>query len=138
MAIALEFIDFVVPIATIRKKYPGGWTRCLRDHGGLIGGRAWYDDNLFRDGAMSPMDIEHIVKRWEGLGFEPFDETSGARRWKDMCVVESLLSGPTLPCNWLDFDPKERIAYLRGTEPGPIIGRDHFQKGTTGNEIGLE
>ena len=25
MAIALEFIDFVVPIALIRQKYPGGW-----------------------------------------------------------------------------------------------------------------
>lgn len=32
MAIALEFIDFIVPIALIRQKYPGGWEQCLRDH----------------------------------------------------------------------------------------------------------
>ena len=38
MAIALEFIDFVVPIALIRQKYPGGWEQCLQDHERLIGG----------------------------------------------------------------------------------------------------
>jgi hypothetical protein len=32
MAIALEFIDFVVPIALVRQKYPGGWAQCLQDH----------------------------------------------------------------------------------------------------------
>ena len=36
MAIALEFIDFVVPIALIRQKYPGGWEQCLQDHERLI------------------------------------------------------------------------------------------------------
>jgi len=38
MAIALEFIDFVVPIALIRQNYPGGWAQCLQDHERLIGG----------------------------------------------------------------------------------------------------
>jgi len=37
MAIALEFIDLVVPIETIRQKYPGGWEGCLRYHAPLIG-----------------------------------------------------------------------------------------------------
>ncbi len=32
MAVALEFIDFIVPIAAIREKYPGGWEQCLKDH----------------------------------------------------------------------------------------------------------
>ena len=64
MAIALEFIDFVVPIDTIRRKYPGGWEQCLRDHAGLIGGRVWYDEHLFRDGAMNSDDIMIVVDRW--------------------------------------------------------------------------
>ena len=42
MAIALEFIDFVVPIATIRE---------------------------FRGGAMSPGDVREIAERWRRLGF---------------------------------------------------------------------
>jgi len=53
MAVALEFIDLIVPVAVIRTKYPGGWDQCLRDHEFLIGGRVWFDDHLFSDGAMS-------------------------------------------------------------------------------------
>jgi hypothetical protein len=70
MSIATEFIDFIVPIQTIRDKYPGGWEQCLKDHEHLIGGRIWYDEHLFRDGAMNPMDIESLVERWEAMGFE--------------------------------------------------------------------
>ena len=61
MAIKLEFFDFIVPIKTIKKKYPGGWGQCLKDHDGDIGGRVWYDEHLFRDGAMSPNDIAYLV-----------------------------------------------------------------------------
>jgi hypothetical protein len=39
MAIELEFIDFIVPIATIKAKYPGGLKQCLEEHANLIGGR---------------------------------------------------------------------------------------------------
>ena len=59
MAIKLQFFDFIVTIKTIKKKYPGGWNQCLKDHNNLIGGRVWYDEHLFRDGAMSPNDIGH-------------------------------------------------------------------------------
>ena len=70
MSISTEFIDFIVPIETIRQKYPGGWEQCLKDHENLINGRVWFDDYLFRDGAMGPLDIESIVERWEAIGFE--------------------------------------------------------------------
>ena len=70
MAIATEFIDFIVPIETIRQKYPGGWEQCLKDHENLMNGRVWFDEHLFRDGAMGPLDIESIVERWEAMGFE--------------------------------------------------------------------
>ena len=38
MAIALEFIDLIIPISVIEEKYPGGWNQCLLDHAELIGG----------------------------------------------------------------------------------------------------
>lgn len=123
MAIALEFIDFVVPIEIIRNKYPGGWEQCLRDHAALIGGRVWYDDHLFRDGAMSPNDIGHLVDHWADLGFEPTELCDGEQVWKDVCAVESVFGGPTLPCNWITVDTDQRIAYLRGTEPGAVVRR---------------
>ena len=123
MAIALEFIDFIVPVALIRQKYPGGWEQCLKDHERLLGGRVWFDDHLLRDGAMNPGDIEYLVDEWTELGFEPTEERDGQRIWKDCCVIESMLGGPTLACEWLELSDDVRSAYLKGAEPGPVIGR---------------
>ena len=70
MAIKLEFYDLIVPIKTIQKKYPGGWKQCLKDHDGDIGGRVWYDEHLFRDGAMSPNDIGNLVEWCSNCAFD--------------------------------------------------------------------
>ena len=124
MAIALEFIDFVVPIALIRQKYPGGWEQCFEDHERLIGGRVWFDEHLLRDGAMNPADIGSLVDEWISLGFEPTVEVDGQRIWKDCCVTESMLGGATLPCDWLELAEDGRSAWLKGTTPGEIIKRN--------------
>lgn len=126
MAIALEFLDFVIPIEVIRHKYPGGWKQCLRDHAASIGGRVWYDEYLFRDGAMNPNDIKLLVDRWTKLGLDPMEVRGGRQAWKDTCVVEVMFGGPTLPCDWLTVDTAQRIAYLKGTIPGVIVGRDEI------------
>jgi len=131
MAVALEFIDFVIPIATIRAKYPGGWQQCLVDHQVLLGGRVWYDEHLLRDGAMNPNDIGSLVEEWTQLGFQPTEMVDGQRIWKDICVVESMLGGPTLPCAWIEFDAENRCAFLKGQPPGEVIGRDDFKQGNT-------
>jgi len=123
MAIALEFIDFVVPIDLIRQKYPGGWAQCLQDHERLIGGRVWFDEHLLRDGAMNPADIESLVEEWTSLGFQPTAELDGQRIWQDCCVVESMLGGPTLPCDWLELSEDGRSAWRKGTQPGEIKWR---------------
>lgn len=123
MAIALEFIDFVVPIDLIRQKYPGGWAQCLQDHERLIGGRVWFDEHLLRDGAMNPADIESLVEEWTSLGFQPTAELDGQRIWQDCCVVESMLGGTTLPCDWLEISEDGRSAWLQGTQPGEIKWR---------------
>lgn len=126
MAIALEFIDLVVPIALIRQKYPGGWAQCLQDHERLIGGRVWFDEYLLRDGAMNPADIESLVEEWMSLGFQPTAEVDGQRIWQDCCVVESMLGGPTLPCEWLALSEDGRSAWLKGTQPGEIKWRQKW------------
>lgn len=122
MAVALEFIDFIIPISVIKEKYPGGWEQCLKDHQNALGARVWYDEHLFRDGAMNPRDIQVLVEEWIDLGFEPFTEIDGQKHWKDCCVVEHMFGGPTLPCDWIGFDPKG-FAYLKGETPGDIAGR---------------
>jgi len=121
MAIALEFIDLVVPISLIEKKYPGGWARCQKDYERQIGSRMWFDDHLLRDGAMSGRDIEYLPQNWTVHGFEPTGDCDGELFWKDCCVVESMLGGLSLPCDWLEFGPGGQSAYLKGTEPGEVI-----------------
>jgi hypothetical protein len=125
MAIALEFIDFIVPISVIHQKYPGGWDQCLKDHEPLIGGRVWFDDHLLRDGAMNPRDIESLIEEWTALGFQPTEERDGEKVWKDCCVVESMFGGATLPCDWLEIGDDVRSAWLKDTTPGPIKKRQN-------------
>ena len=122
MSIATEFIDFIVPIATIRQKYPGGWEQCLQDHQELIGKRVWFDEHLFRDGSMGPQGIEALVEYWDDLGFECFTEVDGKNHWHDACVFEGMFGGATMPCEWIAVDKKTGGVYLAGTEPGEMIG----------------
>lgn len=114
MAIATNFIDFIVPKRVIEEKYPGGWAQCLQDHAKLIGGRVWYDDHLFRDGAMNPADIGALIEEWTAKGFECISEKDGKRYWKDVCVYEGMFGGATLPCDWLGDDQKNRSVFLKG------------------------
>lgn len=122
MAIATEFIDFIVPIHIIEEKYFGGWERCLEDHKELIGGRVWYDEHLFRDGAMGPQVIEALIDLWATMGFECYKMVDGKNYWQDVCVYEGLLGGPTMPCDWLAVDEKTGGVYLAGTQPGELVG----------------
>lgn len=128
MAIQLEFIDFIVPRSVIEAKYPGGWLQCLKDHERLIGGRVWYDEYLFRDGAMNPMDIESLVNEWQSMGFNTHKENEDGMpiEWLDVCVCEGLLGGPTLKCDWLDVDLNTRTASLKGSDQVRSAGRQNL------------
>ncbi len=127
MAVRLEFIDFIVPIAVIEEKYHGGWKQCLKDHKLKP---FWHDEHLFKTGAMCPEDIRRLIDKWSALGFIEKEMVNGTAMYKDFCIVQSLLSillGPP-PCEWLVVDYENRTAYLKGTEPGKIIGREAVMK----------
>ena len=122
MAIQTEFIDFIVSIHAIRAKYPGGWEACLKDHAALIGGRVWYDDYLFRDGAMSPHDIGMLVEEWTALGLVGRAQVDGQECWIDFCVHEAMFGGATLPCAWLVPHVGSSVAHV--DDPGSdVVGR---------------
>ena len=75
---------------------------------------------------MNPADIESLVEKWMSLGFQPTAEVDGQRIWQDCCVVESMLGGPTLPCEWLELSEDGRSAWLKGTQPGEIKWRQKW------------
>lgn len=118
MAIHTEFIDFIVPIETIRRKYPGGWEQCLQDHAPLLGGRVWHDDYLFRDGAMNPLDMQRLVAEWESLGFTSTAVLAGKKHWIDFCVHD-MLGGVTLGCNWIVQPGGRTVAHV--SDPYPQV-----------------
>ena len=116
MSINLSFIDFVVPIATIRSKYIGGFEKCLFDHRKSLGGSVYFDLNLFHTGTMDPDDADRLIDKWSAFGFES----------TDFCVMESLLPHANNQCDWLIIDQDERTAHYAGTKPGAIAGRRLF------------
>jgi hypothetical protein len=125
MAIALEHINFVVRRATIEEKYPGGWGQCLIDHASSLGTRVWYDEHLFRDGAMNPIDMESLVNAWRAIGFQAV-LINGEKKWLDCCVIDESLETLTLSCDWIEIDLAGAFAYLKDQDPSEIMGRYAF------------
>jgi hypothetical protein len=112
MAIQLEFLNLIVPIQVIDRHYSGGFKALIAQHLSMFGVKLWHDEHLFRDGAMNPKDIEDLVEFWKEKGLKPFEERSGKKWWKDMCVVD-FFGGSTLPCDWLEHDPTDHSVYLK-------------------------
>ena len=131
MAVGLEYINLIVPIALIRDRYPGGWEACLRDHAPVLGKRVWYDEYLLRDGGMSPDEVKARMEGWSVLGFEPMFREGSTWRWEDIAIVDCAAGGTTLPCHWLQVDVKERTAWFAHAPRTARIGRTKFLSGST-------
>ena len=118
MAIKLEFCNVIVPVETIRKKFGDD---LFRTRFSETTDTNWHDGYLYRDGCMNPWDLEEILDEWEGMGLELMQFVRGEKHWKDLCVVNSG-RGPTYPCEWIVYDFEKNIVWLRGREPGAIVG----------------
>jgi hypothetical protein len=124
MAVMTEFLDLIVPITVIEEKYPGGWERCLKDHSAALNARVWFDNHLFRDGAMNHEAMKVLLDEWWKLGFVCYAEKDGVLHWKDVCVYEGMQGGTGMPCDWLAEDTLTHSVFLKGTPQGEIFGRD--------------
>lgn len=113
MAINCEFINLIIPINKIDVVYPGGFQKFKEEHSNEFFGRFYHDNLLFRDGAMNYKDLNQIVKKWEAKGLHKLIETEGKKLWLDFCVFDSMSFGKNIPCNWLDFDVKNKCVSLK-------------------------
>jgi hypothetical protein len=127
MAIRIEYINLIIPIKNIALCYPGGFELFRAHHQNKFGESFWHDAHLFRDGAMNAADVESLVLFWQQKGLVPYDETDGARKWRDMCIVESFCAEPAFPCEWLEVDQENNCVFLRGRPKGRIIGREEMK-----------
>lgn len=117
MSIPLEYWNLIITVESIERLYPGGWSRCLADHGleaePSSNGASWHDGTLFRTGAMEPLAMELMLARWTDLGFSEV-LVSGRRRFvADLCVYATFANRPRYPCTWLDIDVENATATLR-------------------------
>ncbi|MGE5626023.1 MAG: hypothetical protein ACM3ZT_10800 [Bacillota bacterium] len=121
MAIRLQFINLVIPIATLDRVLApeGGFERILRP---LAGDMLWFDEYLCRvDGAMNWGDVDSMVERWEAHDLQGLVGAEPHQWWKDFAICASR-RGPTFPCDWLVYDAVDNCVYLAGTEKGAVNG----------------
>jgi hypothetical protein len=121
MAIACEFLSVLIPIKSIDTHFPGGFVAFEKEYEHLCGRPPQSDGHLVREGAMSPVDVEEIVRYWQQKGCTTIESLpDGSKKWKDLCVVEAIFGGPTLPCDWIEFSSRDRCAWLKCEPQGEI------------------
>jgi hypothetical protein len=94
MAVLIEGISVVVRADALRQKFPGGAEAFAK----IVPNQTLcYDDDLFRVGFMSPVDVEWFVEQLEDAGLEFLRDDEAV----DLVVVDQF-GGPTTKCTWLD------------------------------------
>jgi hypothetical protein len=99
MSIGLQFFNLIIPIENI----PDFDELLVRSNKG-IGTGIWYDEYLYREGAMGYGDIEHMLEYWQRRGLSGKTVNRNSESWSDLCVVAST-SGFEGRCDWLSYTP---------------------------------
>ena len=118
MAIKLEFCNVIVPVKSIRDKLGD---EAFEKRFSAITDLTWNDGHLFRDGCMNRFDLKEMLDGWQSSGFELFTEVDGAKRWKELCVVNTG-HGPSYPGDWIEYDAAANVVWLKGKDPGDAVG----------------
>jgi hypothetical protein len=127
MAIQLEFLNLIIPIKQINLCYPGGFELFREHHKDKFGQNLWHDMHLFRDGAMTSMEVESLVSYWQHKGLVPYVEQNGKKKWKDMFVIDATKAEPAFPCDWIEVDQENNCVFHRKRSKGRIIGREEMR-----------
>jgi len=88
--IKIECIAVVVPKIHVKRAFPGGWAAATQTENGFENCPVMFDEDLFAEGAMSPLQVHRFILRWKALGLLPHKN----RRWHEICVVD-MFAGPT-------------------------------------------
>jgi len=124
MAIKLEYCNVIVPVKSIRERLGDD---VFENKFAQNTDFQWRDEYLFRAGCMNEWDLADILDEWRSMGFEPLTVIDGEKAWKDVCVVNSW-HGPSYRCDWIQYDPKENVAWLKGHPRGAAVGPGRIGK----------
>jgi hypothetical protein len=97
--IRVDYYAIIVRKFHVERVYPGGWATAISQDKGFEDCTVRFDQDLFVEIAMSPLQVHRFVLRWRDFGLVPHRK----RTWFEICVVDRF-TGPTLPCGWLDWN----------------------------------
>ena len=121
MAIQAEIISVVIPLSNIEKcKEIGGVKGTLDKHINLLGGKILVDDYLYSEGTMEIREVSSILEFWQAQGLQLQEQINGKPVWKDICVIDSS-KGPSIPCDWLEFDKQTKCFWLKDKPKGNLV-----------------
>lgn len=108
MAIGLQCLNLIIPVARIAQVWPGGFAAFWCAHGAQP--RLWHDGGLLRDGALCLSALQQQLAWWQrrGIGLAG----TGAAD-PDLCVVDVQRGVISSPCRWLELDLSQARARLR-------------------------
>jgi hypothetical protein len=138
MAIFIEFVNLIIPIATIERcSAVGGFQGFLRsrasEFGNKVGELIWHDEYLCRvDGSMTTSDIPLMIDIWEQRGLRAYVGEGEERAWADMCVVLEGLGLRSPRCAWLTVDASQSWAWHTGFPEGERVGPPRAFEGEKG------
>lgn len=88
--------------------------------------------------AQSQGHLIQIIEQYKALGLKPTKQKQGENCWNDLCLVD-LNSGPTAPCDWLEWDAASSTVSLKegSIKPcqGTVIMAHGKESGPDGNKL---
>jgi len=121
MSLGLLFWNIIIPIEKI-----SDFGDLLSENDRRIGANIWYDEHLYREGAMGYGDIEHMLEYWQSRGLVGNVEGQEAQSWSDLCVVASQGVGPEARCDWLTSDPSRNCVSHVLERHGKVVVHNPF------------
>lgn len=127
MAIKIEFVNLIIPIEKINESnFEGGFDGVVKKYEHLIGRAIWFDKHLFRMGWMNTWMIDGEIDFWKEKGLVPIENKNGIDYWKDVYAISTGFNQFMTNCDWIEFDLKRNVVYLKGTNPFEIYPNQEF------------
>jgi hypothetical protein len=113
MAVNIDIVALVIPIAAIDRVYPGGFSAYLLKNKALNKLLFMHDDFLVRIGAMDDRIISAEAESWKRLGLLGPVWEEDHFRYRDYCIISNWQE-VRRGCDWLLVDEQKRTVTWNG------------------------
>jgi hypothetical protein len=111
--VPIEFLNLIIKRSALDHIYAGGSAAFIKEHEPFDGRVNAYDEHLVKFGVTDSADIRKIALDMDAIGLVGVSHTNDEPEWADYCVIDELM-GPTLQCDWIQYDTKSRsVSFLQ-------------------------